>query len=446
MNIKKTVLSIISLTILGTSCNVLDQEPQGSLTPELAFIDEKSARNALVGLYDQLQPEGYYGAYFQFTSDNFADVSRFQGFFEGFKEADNKQISGLNGNVATIWASIYRTINLANEIITKVPAIEANAFTDIEKAEIVGAARCIRALCYLDLLMYFGEHWDTNSNFGLPLIEKSTGGDYANIEYPTRSSVKSTYDFIRADLEIAKRDLKDGANRNYATKGFAQGLLARAALFQKDYAKAIEESTSVIANTNYELIANYEDIFKLNNTKESIFELAYLPPLDGSSLALFALRRDEVRPESGLISSFTMGDKRKPMIGTVTGFTGNRFKKYEDNASDGNPAYVMRKAEMYLIRSEAYFFSNEPQKALDDINAVRTRAGISAHADVTGFETKIADEYRWEFFAEGHRMRMLAHLGLLETVLATDAFRRIYPIPQRELNLDNNKLVQNPGY
>jgi starch-binding outer membrane protein, SusD/RagB family len=295
MNIKRTMLAIAALTILNTSCEVLDQEPQGSITPALAFVDEKSARNALVGLYDLMQPEGYYGGYFQFTSDNFSDISRFQGFFEGFKEADNKQISALNGNVAAIWGSTYRVINLANEIIAKVPTIQATAFTDQEKAEITGAARCIRALCYLDLLSHFGEHWDINSGFGLPLVEKSTEGDYANVEYPTRSSVKASYDFIRADLEIAKRDLKDGPNRNYATKGFAQGLLARAALFQKDYAKAIEEASAVISNPNYALVLNYEDIFKMANTKESIFELTYLPPLDGSNLALFTLQRSAAR-------------------------------------------------------------------------------------------------------------------------------------------------------
>jgi starch-binding outer membrane protein, SusD/RagB family len=153
-----------------------------------------------------------------------------------------------------------------------------------------------------------------------------------------------------------------------------------------------------------------------------------------------------VLPDPGLISTFDANDKRKSMIGTVPGFAGNRFKKYEDAASDGNPAYVMRMAEMYLIRSEAYFFSNEPQKALDDINAVRMRAGVSSYTDVDFFESKIANEYRWEFFAEGHRMRILAHMGLLENTLFTDPFRAIYPIPQRELNLDNNKLVQNPGY
>lgn len=39
----------------------------------------------------------------------------------------------------------------------------------------------------------------------------------------------------------------------------------------------------------------------------------------------------------------------------------------------------MRLAETYLLRSEAYFWNDQPDQAADDLNAVRTRAGCAPY-------------------------------------------------------------------
>jgi starch-binding outer membrane protein, SusD/RagB family len=440
-----------SLYVLGTlcllfgACNVLEQEPEGSLTPDLAFSDEKAARSAVNGLYSALQSGSYYGGVFQFNADNFADISRFAGFTQSFQEADQKTISVQNGNVAGFWGAAYRAISIANEIIDRVPEVPGANFTDEERNALVAEAKCIRALCYLDLLTYFGEHWDSGSRFGLPLISESTGGDFANVTFPRRNSVAETYAFILKDLRDAKAVLPDSDERFKATKGLASGLLVRTALYQKDYTTVISEANELLQNTNFSLVPNYGDIFANDLSEESVFELVFTP-LDPSSLAFYCLRRDEVRPESGLISSFQTGDTRKALIGPFTGTVGQRFLKYESNSDDANPAYVMRIAEIYLARAEAQFFSNNLPAALADLNAVHTRAGLPLYTTTDNFAQKLADEARWEFFAEGQRMRALVRLGLAESVLSIDAFRRIYPIPFSQLNFEENQIEQNPGY
>ncbi len=441
----KLHLFLVGFLFYSTSCEVLDQSPQQDITPDLAFQSEKSARAALVGLYNGLQSGDYYGAYFQYTSDNYADVSIYLGFFTGFNEVDDKNIPSSNLNIELIWLQAYETINIANEIIDNVPLIEDSGFDQAEKDEIIAAAKCIRALCYLDLLTHFGEHWDDSSSFGLPLITKSTGGDFANVEFVARNTVAETYDLILADLTEAEKSLPDSDDRTVASLGLAQALLARTYLFKGDYTNAITKATAVIDNANYALIDNYLDIFASDLSGESIFELVY-NSLDPSSLALYTIRRDEVRPDPALITSFEEGDVRASLIAPVDGFVGDRFIKAEDFANDENPAYIIRMAEMFLTRAEAKFLNGDAAGALEDLNAVRTRAGLAAHDSSEDFVNKLLDEIRWEFFAEGQRFRSLVRLGKAEEVLGLQAFQRIYPIPFRELNIEGNQLAQNPGY
>lgn len=441
----KLPLFLLGFLLYSTSCEVLDQSPQQDITPDLAFQSEKSARAALIGLYNGLQSGDYYGAYFQYTADNYADVSIYLGFFTGYNEVDDKNIPSSNLNVELIWLQAYETINVANEIIDNVPLIEENGFEQAEKDEIIGAAKCVRALCYLDLLTHYGEHWDQSSTFGLPLITKSTGGDFANVEFVPRNTVSETYDFILADLLDAEKVLPDSDDRTVASLGLTQALLARTYLFKGEYANAISKATAVIDNSNYALIDSYLDIFSNDQSGESIFELVY-NSLDPSSLALYTIRRDEVRPDPELVASFETGDTRASLIAPVDGFVGDRFIKAEDFSNDENPAYIVRMAEMYLARAEAKFLSGDAEGALADLNAVRTRAGLSAHTNPDDFVNKLLDEIRWEFFAEGQRFRALVRLGKAEEVLGLQAFQRAYPIPFRELNIEGNQMEQNPGY
>ena len=441
----KLTLFLLGCLLYSTSCEVLDQSPQQDITPDIAFQSEKAARAALVGLYNGLQSGDYYGAYFPYTSDNYADVSIFLGFFTGFNEVDDKNIPSSNLKVELIWLQAFETINIANEIIDNVPAIEENGFDQAEKDEIIAAAKCIRALCYLDLLTHYGEHWDESSAFGLPLITKSTGGDFANVEFVPRNTVAETYDFILADLLDAEKSLPDSDDRTVASLGLAQALLARTYLHKGEYANAITKTTAVIDNSNYALLDNYADIFSSDLSGESIFELAY-NSLDPSDLALYTIRRDEVRPDPALIASFEEGDARAELIAPVDGFVGDRFIKAEDFGNDENPAYIIRMAEMYLARAEAKFLSGDTDGALEDLNAVRTRAGLDAHTSSDDFVDKLLNEIRWEFFAEGQRFRALVRLGKAEEVLGLQTFQRIYPIPFRELNIEGNQMAQNPGY
>ena len=78
---------------------------------------------------------------------------------------------------------------------------------------------------------------------------------------------------------------------------------------------------------------------------------------------------------------------------------------------------MLRYAEVILNRAEAYAHKNDTEKALADVNAVRTRAGLTGSAQMTsanlsdrGYPTvldAVLDERRMEFYYEGLRVQDL---------------------------------------
>jgi starch-binding outer membrane protein, SusD/RagB family len=75
--------------------------------------------------------------------------------------------------------------------------------------------------------------------------------------------------------------------------------------------------------------------------------------------------------------------------------------------------YLFRLAETYLLRAEAYFWKGELQKAADDINAVRTRAGCAPIAAADVNIGTILDERARELFYEEARKSELTRISFL---------------------------------
>jgi hypothetical protein len=75
--------------------------------------------------------------------------------------------------------------------------------------------------------------------------------------------------------------------------------------------------------------------------------------------------------------------------------------------------YMFRLAETYLLRAEAYFWKGDLQKAADDINAVRTRAGCSPITAAQVDMGAILDERARELFYEENRKTELTRISFL---------------------------------
>lgn len=454
----KTSRYICIMIFMAFACNVLDQEPQSEITEDIIFLNEQGVNAAIIGLYNALQGDpagnaGYYGYAVPFATDQYADVTRFGGFFDEFLQLDQKNVPSTNNTAFVIWSDAYAAINLANIIIAQAPLVTDPGYSNEERTEDVAAAKAVRALCYFDLLRHFGEWWDNGSIYGLPIITESSGGDLANVTLKGRDDVGTVWQQIFEDLTDAQAGLASGGSggRFELTSEFATAMLARYYLYTGDYTNAITEATRLIDDANYTLIENdYSEIFSSTENSEDIFKLVFNPQ-DQSDLATFTISREEVLPEDDLIDLVQAdpNDQRAALLGTAGSSSFTRVLKYPDGANNTDPAIVVRLAEMYFIRAEARILGNgDLDAALADINIIRSRAGASdaAFTDQNSLIQVYLDETMREFFGEGFRFFALIRLNRHNEVLDIEDFRRIFPIPQQEVTIDGTPIVQNPGY
>ncbi len=116
--------------------------------------------------------------------------------------------------------------------------------------------------------------------------------------------------------------------------------------------------------------------------------------------------------------------------------------------------YMLRLAETYLLRAEAYMMLNNALSVVD-INTVRSRSNASPASLGQINIDFILDERLRELNVEEKRMITLMRLGLLyDRVTRFNPFYanfktnyNLFPIPQGEIERNNTaKLEQNPGY
>ncbi|AGA77938.1 RagB/SusD family nutrient uptake outer membrane protein [Echinicola vietnamensis] len=143
-----------------------------------------------------------------------------------------------------------------------------------------------------------------------------------------------------------------------------------------------------------------------------------------------------------------------PMLTKIEGTA-----EYLEGANYGRSfkdVYLMRLAETYLLRAEAYLLNGNPDLAAADINEVRQRANASP---ITGAEVDldfILDERARELIIEENRRLTLNRMGKLvertkmynpQSGPSIQEHHELFPIPQTTIDANiDAPLKQNPGY
>jgi len=443
MNLKYILPIFVLLT--ASSCKkFLEVEPRSSISDEATITDKTSAESAIRGVYNAAR--SYYSVSFQSIAYLSGDNVQWTGSQSQVQEFINHKVNAENSTVDAVWRGIYLSISRANQVLSKVPAVNDPLLTPALKDQYLGEAYFIRALNYFDLARTWG---------GVPIITQATSVPSDNRGI-AKSSQAEVYAQVLADLELAEPLLPETTDRFRATRKTVWALKARFYLYQKNWAKAEEFSTKVINDSgSYQLLKPYSAFFlpaDKRGTNESIFEFFYSTNETNEHRGQWQPQQNggtrQWAPSNAfiaLVNNPLVGGNRSTLVAldNQNRWYGNLY--YRSPATD--PTYVFRIAELYLIRAEARAESGVAGAAAD-LNAVRDRAGLVATTAVNREELLLAieNERRIEFAFEAHRWFDLVRTGRATTVLNfTDENKLVMPIPVSQLQIDN-ALVQNPGY
>ena len=450
------ILCMVSLSsTLGSCRKYLEIDlPKDQITSTAVFDNAANTLAAVNGLYTYaLKPANFLTYQGDFLLGITAD--EFQYSLNYYDEFMTNSIAPASYNLGGIWSLFYQVIYQANGIIEKVPG---SPVADNLKATYIAEAKIFRAFCHLYLTSYFGD---------VPLIQTTNVTVTSSAKRTAKADVLKA---IATDLQDAESILAPGTIRNGRfNKWMATALLARVYLYQKDWANAETKATALIADsTDFTLVKDLNKVF-LRGSKEAIWQVntaggandnyTYFAGVNvpSPSTSIYTM----VRPE--LYNAFETGDGRKAAwIGsaTISGVSFNYDYKYKSISTPSSAALVedymlLRLAEQYLIRAEARAQQSNLSGAIDDINAIRSRAGLpgisysTAQSDVL---LAIEQERRVELFGEGygHRWIDLNRTGRANVVMTAEkpatwkSTSTLFPIPATEL-ANNPALSPNPS-
>lgn len=450
---------MISGTLLVSCKKELEsQKPQASLDAAGAFTNANNIRAGINAVYSGLQSANYYGLRYQIMADLGADNITHAGTFPSFAQIANKSILIDNAEVVNMYNTIYNTINISNLLIAAVPNV---ADASLVSANALAELRTLRALMYFDLIRYWGGSTDgygKANGVGVSLILTPTSSlsDAAPV---ARSTEAQVYTAILADLDYAigvSTFPNKQSSVNRIGKDFANALKARLQLYRGQFGDAETLASGVIASARYPMVsnANYGTMWTSKNSSEAIFELEF-NTADTNQLPFFYYTttlggRNEISSSVGLNNAHEVNDVRKAINFSVVPPLAKTRKVTRIATSDDN-VILYRSAELFLIRAEARVRKASPDLigALSDLNVVRTRAGLTNFISLSSADilTAILAERRVEFAHEGHRLFDLRRYNLTGPVLGiSEAFRNLWPIPQREVLTSGGIIAQNDKY
>ncbi len=258
-NFTKIYTGVIALGVLA-SCN-LDYYPSNAIPlveGESLIQTEEDVISYETGIYANFRAllGGTYDIADDLMFDGFNATRNYGNRYGGIHRTDGGFTPG-DDYVGSFWNNNYIAIKNYNVIIENA----GTAPEDIKDAAayIAGEAKLARAISYLRLARRFGDAFDettAESALCVPLVLK-----YDQQERPARATVKAVYNQIKADLDDAALILAEDAGEagaEYFTIDVVNAVYANYYLDTKQYDKAYEYASALIASGTYTLASTVE--------------------------------------------------------------------------------------------------------------------------------------------------------------------------------------------
>lgn len=503
----KYYIVLAAATLSLSSCFKLDQEPYVELSQKNSFQSVRDAQFWVNGMYSSLR-SNFHGIA-MYATDIQADYLQSVRSFSQNEDLDNlynwSLLNSSNATIASLWRKHFEAIQNINIALDGIVTIPTSTTADKQKiTHNMGELYLARAIYYTYLVTHYAPSYNETSPYGLPLLDHFIDG-----EFPLRSSVKETYDFILADINRAQERLSDeegSPGKDTFSKDAVTALKARVLLYKGDWAGAYQAATSLIAAGTYPLISPSETALKnmwdTDGPAESITQLyarysngndGELPQGNtiylGEDKSIFG---DEYYPNfaptQDFVNLFESNDLRKKVYikelyinyGSSTRFDNIYLvAKYPDNDQLKNSPYdngtflhrpkIFRIAEQYLIAAEAAYRNADETNARLYLNRLRRSRGLTTEVTATAdaLFREIQNERNRELSFEGFRLTDIKRWNLavvrgtpqnLDAIVTTDPtngyqlnvpagnYKLVWPIPPTNIRYENGRWKQNPGW
>lgn len=396
-----TLLIGLSLGLTGCS-DFLDTKDNSNISGDNFYTTEEDCRAATGPLYSKVwfhfNDKFYYG---MGDGRGFNMRAPYSDFIYPFTDLNE---SGLTSPLVQAWESFYIVVQQSNKVIN---GIKAGKMSEEVKPQYIAEARFMRGVAYYYIAMLWGN----------AIISENSDDLVTNPIVPP-SPRTDVFEFAMRDLEYAAKHLPETSYANgRVNKYSAFAMLSRVYLTlaglsdnpnsgirSQEYLDLTKKAAlKVIENTNLKLMADYADLFKIenNNNSETLFALQWVPKSDTygeqNTIQNYFAYGSEVTGTSKAWGGATVaqpdviweyesgdtrrkatwmayGDKYPELMSDKGGLTYEysetqlNCKKYvcgssKDNSSitEGNTplnTYMIRLAEVYMNYAEACFDSN----------------------------------------------------------------------------------------
>lgn len=486
--IKSLSVALLSTALLASSCkkSFLDVDPQGQ-QPSAEFWksadDATKAVNAIYANLRKWENVAFPALVIESVGSDEADKGSTPNDATFWNLYDTYTVTSTEGSLQSFWTGQYQNINLANQVLTNIPAIEMD---ENLKARYLAEAKFVRALSYFRLVRAYGD---------VPL-RLTIPKDASEYNLP-RTPKDQVYAQIEKDLTEAATVLPQNypaTDLGRATKGAAMGLHAKVAMYQKKWSDVLS-LTNQVMGLGYSLFPDYEKTFRTENenNSESVFEIqAELLPgnADASNSQYSQVQGVAGVPGGGwgfnvpsatLAAAFEPNDPRRDATIIFRGETtpqGDVIPTTTPNPMYNQKSYVpfslrvsgfsegaqqniriLRYADILLMNAEAANELGDAGRALTSLNLVRARARGNnpvtvlapvTTTDQTALRNAIYKERQVELAMESDRYFDVIRQGRGLEVFGPKGWKagknEVWPVPQPEIDLSGGLLTQNPGY
>ena len=405
---KKIIFSValLSAGMAFTSCSedLLEIEQKATNSTDSFYKTDADAKSAVTAMYATYAEEisgneGIWNAYIMglnYASDDVFPAGGDIADHSGFRECGEFRYDTSFGPVSALYNHIYKSIYSANLVINYFGGDKADSQV---KKEAVAQARVMRAWAHMLAAQVY---------YQPPIVDHLIVDDK-----PTNAeSQKAIFDFCIKECEEAMSDIPERNGQSdqegawYATKGFAQFVAGKSALFAGDNAKAASLLKPLVESPNYALVPGerFRDLFHVegDGCEEKIFEINFSANSAASTGAGWAYGNKRGRWMVANVLNWRgddiVGGGTNPQICSTGGWGGGSINHEFAHKMLANDGDSYRRKATFLTSDEFFYdatlcpwksdveaggaLSTRAEKEFDPNRGIKKDAGSFSRSDV----------------------------------------------------------------